>query len=187
MAETTQGYMYQNNYYMIFPEIANAITDITSDLNDDITVLLYVAQGLETVDPERDTITVQTLLSSSEDAMITDLDGNVVEEGEYALATISSEEIDDDTTARLTVYSTDYIIDESLTAVSSSLANESIFVNAITVGFDDIENLSIDSKSLETTYNTITPWLSISLVFIIVIPLVLVGVGLVIWARRRKK
>ena len=187
VAETTQGYMYQNNYYMIFPEIANSITDITSDLNDDITVLLYVAQGLETVDPERDTITVQTMLSSSENAIITDLEGNQIEEGEYALATISSEEIDDDTTARLTVYSTDYIIDESLTAVSSSLANESIFVNAITVGFDDIENLSIDSKSLETTYNTITPWLGISLVFIIVIPLVLVGVGLVIWARRRKK
>ena len=187
VAETTQGYMYQNNYYMIFPEIANAVTGITSDLTSDITVLLYVAQGLETVDPERDTITVQTLLSTSEDAIITDSEGNEVEEGEYALATISSEEIDDDTTSRLTVYSTDYIIDETLTSVSSSLANESIFVNAITVGFDDIENLSIEAKSLETTYNTITPWLGISLVFIIVIPLALVAVGLVIWARRRKK
>ena len=190
IAETTQGYYYQNNYYAIFPDVANSISGITSSMSGDTTILLYIAQGFTLTDPARDTITVKTILTSSDNAMAvtSDEDGETVTvEDEYTFAIVATEEIDDDTTSTLTVYSTDSIIDESVTSVSSSLGNETLFVNSITNSYDDIENLSIDSKSLETEYNTITNWLPVSGVFIIVIPVVILAVGLVIWLRRRKK
>lgn len=192
IAETTQGYYYQMyGNYAIFPDIASSVTGITSDLPDDAMVLLYGARGLETIDPARDTITVQTFMTTSDSALAvtTDTSGETVTtEGEYVLGAVATEEIDEEgTTARLTVYSSNSVIDESVCAVSSSLSNEDMFVNSVTAGFDDIENLSIASKSLETEYNTIGQYLTLAGIFIIVIPVVILAVGLVIWLRRRKK
>ncbi len=190
IAETAQGYYYQvYGNYAIFPSISS-VSGISSSLSSDATVLLYGARGMEVVDPARDTITVTTFMTTSDSALAvtTNTDGETVTtEGQYVLGAVATEEIDDETTARLTVYSTNSIIDENVTAVSSSLANETLFVNSVAAGFDDIENLSIESKSLEVSYNTITPWMTLSATFIIIIPAVILVVGLVIWLRRRRK
>ncbi len=190
IGEVTQGYYYQMvGVYAIFPDF-NSVSGITRSLSSDATVLLYVARGMTEVDPARDTISVTSFMVTSSNALAitSDADGNTVtEEGQYILGALVTEEIDDETTARLTVFSTDSLIDSSITSISSSLANQTLFVNAVTAGFDDLENLSIDSKSLEIDYNTIVPSASLSAVFVIVLPVATLVVGLVIWLRRRKK
>ncbi len=190
IAEVTQGYYYQMyGSYAIFPDLSS-VTGVTKSLSSDATVLLYGARGFEQVDAARDTISISVFMKTSSAALAvtTDTSGNTVtNEGQYVLGAVITEEIDDETSCRLTVFSTDSIIDDSVASVSSSLSNQTLFVNAVTAGFDDLTNISIASKSLSMSYNTITMTQTLSAVFVIVIPVVVLAAGLVIWLRRRKK
>ena len=59
-------------------------------------------------------------------------------------------------------------------------------MNALTAGFDDMETISISSKSLTVTPNTVrnpTLW---TLVFVIILPVALLLGGFLHWLRRRK-
>ena len=46
------------------------------------------------------------------------------------------------------------MIDSNLTEMFSNTENLTLFVNAVTSNFDDVENVS-EAKSLEVTYNTV--------------------------------
>ena len=59
-------------------------------------------------------------------------------------------------------------------------------MNAVTGGFDDVSNLSIPAKSLGITYNTIRNPGLWSTLFTAVIPLGVLALGLLAWAKRRR-
>ena len=59
-------------------------------------------------------------------------------------------------------------------------------LNALTAGFDDVDNLSISPKSLAVTYNTIQNPGLWSTAYIIVLPIGILLCGFLFWLKRRK-
>lgn len=186
---TENGYLadysryYQNNPYIFFP-VLSSDSAITSEFSEDALALIYNARGLTTTTPERDTITTETFLTGSDQGAMVTEDGET--SGTYAVAVSASEEIDDGTTANLTVYGANSIIAEDILSAFSNVVNLDIFMNSLTNDFSDISNISVEAKSLETTYNTISGAGLWSLLLILIIPLTILIFGLIHWLKRRK-
>lgn len=175
---------YQNNPYAIFPLIDTSV-DLTADVNSDATVLFYAARGMTLTTPVRDTITVSSFLTTSDNGVVV-VDEDNQTTGTYAVGALATETIDDGITARLTVFGSSAPADESLMAQFPSLENLSLFVSAVTVGFDDVGGLDIAPVSLSTPYNTILTGGLWGLLFILIIPAALLIGGFLHWNRRRR-
>ena len=91
-----------------------------------------------------------------------------------------------DMESRLTVISADSMIDAQITDSFSTLENLDLFMNALSANFDDVQNVAIEPKSLEVTYNTMQHAGIISLLVIFGIPLIILVFGFVRWWKRRK-
>ncbi|MBU5625603.1 GldG family protein [Oscillibacter sp. MSJ-2] len=178
----TQRY-YQNNPYVIFPEI-DLTVDAAHSLTGDSTVLLFSSRGMTLTDPARDTIAVSSFLTTS-DHGVNVVDDSDQTEGTYVLGAVATEETGGGT-ARLTVFGCSNMISGQITGSFTNIANLDLFMNAATVGFDDITNLSIEPVSLQVSSNTITTGGIWSVLFVFVVPLAVVAVGFVHWMRRRK-
>ena len=126
----------------------------------------------ETSTDETSTDETSTDEAESEDTDSEDTDSEEEEEAETV-------------TARLTVITADTLLDDTLNS-NYSLANIQAFLNTVTAGFEDVENISIEPKSLSTTYNTINNAGMLGLIVVAVIPLGILIVGVVRWMRRRK-
>ena len=188
---------YQGNYYYIFPEIT-ATGELAEGLSSDM-VLLVNAHGLTMTDAARDTISVTEFMQTSSQAYA--VTEETQEEGTYTLGavateTISSEEEDaedessdseDETKeSRLTVVSSDSLIDSQLTDNLATLENLDLFMNAVTSNFDDTQNVAIEAKSLEITYNTMKHTGVTGMVAIVGIPALVLLFGFMKWWKRRK-
>ena len=86
----------------------------------------------------------------------------------------------------LTVISADSMIDAQITDSFSTLENLDLFMNALSANFDDVQNVAIEPKSLEVTYNTMQHAGIISLLVIFGISLIILVFGFVRWWKRRK-
>lgn len=195
---------YQGNYYYIFPNVT-ATGNLANGLSSGM-VLLVNAHGLTLTDPSRDTISVQDFMITSENAYAVTEDAQ--EKGSYVLGAVATESISSDgeavtndsedeenTTsnssdgtkeARLTVVSASSMIDSQVTDSFSSLENLTLFMNAVSANFDGVENLAIEPKSLQVTYNTMQYAGPISILVIFGIPLVILIYGFSRWWKRRK-
>lgn len=186
---------YQNNPYYIFPELS-----VSGDMAEGIStqmVLLTNTHGMTLTDPERDTISVSSFMSSSDQAYAvteeTQKQGSYVL-GAVATETISTEEESEEDTSdsaenlesRLTVISAASLIDQSITDSFTQLENTQIFMNAVSANFDGVQNLSIAAKSLSVEYNTVQHAGLFSMLMIFGIPAVILIGGFVVWFRRRK-
>ena len=188
---------YQGNYYYIFPEIT-ATGELAEGLSSDM-VLLVNAHGLTMTDAARDTISVTEFMQTSSQAYA--VTEETQEEGTYTLGavateTISSEEEDaeDESSdseeetkeSRLTVVSSDSLIDSQLTDNLATLENLDLFMNAVTSNFDDTQNVAIEAKSLEITFNTMKHTGVTGMVAIVGIPALVLLFGFMKWWKRRK-
>ena len=188
---------YQGNYYYIFPEIT-ATGELAEGLSSDM-VLLVNAHGLTMTDAARDTISVTEFMQTSSQAYA--VTEETQEEGTYTLGavateTISSEEEDaeDESSdseeetkeSRLTVVSSDSLIDSQLTDNLATLENLDLFMNAVTSNFDDTQNVAIEAKGLEITYNTMKHTGVTGMVAIVGIPALVLLFGFMKWWKRRK-
>lgn len=188
---------YQGNYYYIFPEIT-ATGELAEGLSSDM-VLLVNAHGLTMTDAARDTISVTEFMQTSSQAYA--VTEETQEEGTYTLGavateTISSEEEDaeDESSdseeetkeSRLTVVSSDSLIDSQLADNLATLENLDLFMNAVTSNFDDTQNVAIEAKSLEITYNTMKHTGVTGMVAIVGIPALVLLFGFMKWWKRRK-
>lgn len=184
-----QGYIGDAaNYYVqygsfYFSGTLSSSNGITSGFDSDDLSLLYGAHGMTESTPIRDTIEVDAFLTTTEQGY-SDATG---ETGTYILGAVATEEIDDETTARLTVFTTESVVDDEIITYNPSMINLDLFVNALTAGFEDISSISIPAKSLEITYNTFTNAGLWSTLYLAVIPLVTLIGGLIYWMNRRKK
>ena len=190
--EAADGYIadptrcYQGNYYYIFPELS-----VSGDLADNISsemVLLTNAHGMNLTDPERDTISTTSFMSSSDQAYA--VTEETQEQGSYTLGAVATETIEsadeESTESRLTVISAGSLIDQSITDTFPQLENTQIFMNAVTANFEGVQNLSIEAKSLGTEYNTMQHTGLLSFLVIFGIPAVILIGGFVVWFRRRR-
>lgn len=169
---------YQGNYYYIFPEL-QVSGDLAAGLNSKM-VLLINAHGLKEGTPARDTITLTPFMSTSENGYAVTEDGQSTQ-GTYVLGAVATEN-----DSRLTVISSDSLIDESITSQFTNIENLTLFSNAVTANFDDVENLSIEPKSLQLEYNTMRYTGIIGIVVIVGIPVIFLLFGLNRWLKRRK-
>lgn len=203
---------YQGNYYYIFPEISTY--DELADGMTTGMVLLVNTQGMTVADPARDTIAVEEFMTTSSDAYA--VTEETQEQGQYVLGAVATETVDsdaedasdeeetDDTedgtaadgsgdadseeeqTGRLTVITTSTLIDSQITDAFSTLENLTLFLNAVSANFDDVQNVAIAPKSLEITYNTMQYAGFISIAVIILLPAAVLIYGFVNWWKRRK-
>ena len=190
--EAADGYIadpsrcYQGNYYYIFPELSVS-GDMASGISSEM-VLLTNAHGMNLVDPERDTISTTSFMSSSDQAYAVTEDTQ--EQGSYTLGAVATETIEstdeDETESRLTVISAGSLIDQSITDTFPQLENTQIFMNAVTANFEGVQNLSIEAKGLGTEYNTMQHIGLLSFLVIFGIPAVILIGGFVVWFRRRR-
>ena len=157
---------YQGNYYYIFPEIT-ATDDLANNLESEM-VLMINAHGLITTDPARDTITTTAFMQTSDNSYAVTEDKQ--EEGTYTLGAVATEQITSDDssdsssskdsssdarkTSRLTVISSESMIDSQITDTYTTLENLDLFMNAVTANFDKTKNVAIKAKSLEVSNNT---------------------------------
>lgn len=203
---------YQNQPYYIFPEL-NVSGELATGISSQM-VLLMNAHGLTVTDPERDTITTTSFMSTSENGYA--VTESEQKQGTYNLGVVATETIktEDDSTdettsddasdasaedtdntssekeekteSRLTVISASSLIDQQITNTFTQLENTTVFMNAVTANFDGVQNLSIEAKSLGTEYNTVQHAGVFSLLVVFGVPAVILIGGFSVWYRRRK-
>lgn len=182
--EVVDGYIadtercYQQNPYYVFPTLS--VSDTMATGLDSKMVLMLYPRGMQTVDPARDTITVEEFMTTSSGGghKVTE---EAQEQGTYVLGAVATEE-----ESRLTVITSSTLVDESLTKAYSTLENNTLFMNAVTSNFDEVSNVSIEAKSLSTTYNTMKHVGISTLIVIVGVPVVVLIGGFVTWFKRRK-
>lgn len=167
---------YGQNVYQIFPNYSSG--DITGKFGSDEYTLLFGSLGLKV--EETDGVTVDEFLTTSDKGAAV-VGENDYTEGKYTLAAAATKD-----ESRFTVFGSASIIDDEFTSYYTNLMNLQVFMNSITSNFDDVSNISIDSISLQTTYNTIANGSGIGAIFIGIIPVALLILGFLRWFGRRK-
>ncbi len=178
---------YQGNGYYIIPNLS-----ISGDMATDMTsqsVLIVNTGGFTETTPERDTISLSTFMTTSDNSVAVTEDGEV--SGTYVLGAAATETItlDDESTveSRFTVYGSYNIINEEVTTVFTSLENTTLFMNSVMMNFDGSTNVSIASITIEETYNVVSDPNMYSMLFVVMIPLGVLVAGFVVWNGRRKQ
>lgn len=179
----TQRY-YQNNPYLFFPVVDNTV-DAASSIYSSSTLLFYTPRGMTLSKPMRDTITVNSFLSTSKDGYAV-VDNSNRTQGTYSIGAVATEKIDDNITARLTVYGSDSLVNADILNSFTNVDNAELFVSSATCGFSDISAINIQPISLQDPTNTVTTGGLWSILYIFVIPATVLIFGLVRWMHRRK-
>lgn len=167
---------YGQNVYQIFPNYSSG--DITGKFGSEEYTLLFGSLGLKV--EKTDGVTVDEFLTTSDKGAAV-VGENDYTEGKYTLAAAATKD-----ESRFTVFGSASIIDDDFTSYYKNLMNLQVFMNSITANFDDVSNISIDSISLQTTYNTIANGSGIGAIFIGIIPVALIILGFLRWFGRRK-
>lgn len=188
-----QHYAVQMPYYLV-PNVQSADA-ISSFASSGYYVLAPYAQGIKQTDSVRDTVTITSLLTTSDDAYSkVDVNSGDLEkadddiEGPFDLGVTITETVDDKET-QIVYYSSPYLMEDSVNQMVSG-GNEQMIVESLNwmSNTDETQSISIPSKSLEVSYLTITEYDSSfwKIMVIGIIPGAFLVVGFVIWLKRRK-
>lgn len=182
--ESVDGYIadtqrsYQNNYYCFFPQLA-ASGELTNGMESQMLLLLNT-HGMTISDPERESISATSFLTTSDNAYAVTEDSQS-DAGSYVLGAVAQED-----SARFTVISAGSLISTEITDTFPQLENTKLFMNAVAANFDGTEDLSIEAKSLAPVYNTMQHAGFLSILVIFILPLGVLFGGFVVWMKRRK-
>ena len=189
-----QHYAMQMPYYLV-PTINS--TDASSETaSAGYYVLAPYAQGIKKLDDVRDTVTIESILTTSDQAYSkTDLNSNTIEkedgdvEGPFDLGVSITESLDDDKETQIVYYSTSNLMDSQTNQMVSG-GNEKLIMESLKWMTDTEESasISIPSKSLEVSYLTITDYDAAfwKICTIALIPGLFLVIGFVVWIKRRK-
>lgn len=192
----TNHYISQNPYYLL-PDIkSNSVTSELSSGNRYI--LMALAQGIKEIDNPRDTLEITSILSTSDSAYSkVDLesmetmekeDGDI--EGPFDLGVTISEEVEDDKETQIVYFASSSIFNDTTNATVSGTNYELLSASLSWMcKTDDTNAVSIPSKSYDTTTLTVPAadasfW---SIFVTAIIPICVLGVGFLIWMKRRKQ
>ena len=189
-----QHYAMQMPYYLV-PTINS--TDASSETaSAGYYVLAPYAQGIKKLDDVRDTVTIESILTTSDQAYSkTDLNSSTIEkedgdvEGPFDLGVSITESLDDDKETQIVYYSTSNLMDSQTNQMVSG-GNEKLIIESLKWMTDTEESasVSIPSKSLEVSYLTITDYDAAfwKICTIALIPGIFLVIGFVVWIKRRK-
>lgn len=189
----SQHYAVQMPYYLV-PDIksSEAVSDVASA---GYYILAPYAQGITKLENVRDTLTVTSLLSTSDSAYSkTNVKSNVMEkedgdiEGPFDLG-VSIEETVGENETKIVYFSTANLMDSQVNQMVSG-GNEQLLMSSLKwmCSSEDALTISIPSKSLEVSYLTMTAYDSSfwMICTIGLIPGFFLVAGFVIWFMRRK-
>lgn len=169
--------------------------DITSSLkSDNRAVIVPTATGIKTLDSVRGTVTVTSLLNTSDSAYSkVDINSNTVEkeaadiDGPFDLGVAVTENYNDVET-KLVVYGSVYLTDESFVSYPS-IGNLDLFLNSVSYLADKQETLAVPTKSVVQAYLTLNAAQVniLAPLIVVVIPIIILSIGGYICIRRRKK
>ena len=181
------------NYpYYLLPDIQSSA--YTSDVSSRY-VLLAFAQGMTEAADISEDLTYESLLTTSaksysktnlESENLDQEEGDIT--GPFDLGAVVTKTIDEDTEAKLIVFSSETLLDEQLDSMVSG-GNSTLFLNVMSQLVDHESTVSIEPKSMSTEYLTVPAGSAIfwGILTIILIPLLLLATGGIIWFGRRKR
>ena len=190
----SQHYGMQMPYYLV-PTVNS--TDASSETaSSGSYVLAPYAQGIQKTDDVRDTVTINSILTTSDQAYsktnmqssnIEKEDGDV--DGPFDLGVAITEKLDDDKETQIVYYSTANLMESQVNQMVSG-GNEKLLLESLSwmTNTDESSSVSIPSKSLQSTSLTVTDYDAAfwKICTIGLIPGVFLVAGFLIWLRRRK-
>lgn len=190
----SQHYAMQMPYYLV-PTINS--TEATSEAaSGGYFALTPYAQGIQKLEDVRDTVTVESLLTTSDKAYSkTNMNSSSIEkedgdiQGPFDLGVSITETLSDDKETQIVYYSTSNILDSQVNQMVSG-GNELLVMSTLNwmTDTEDSTMISIPSKSLEVSYLTLTDYDASfwKICTIGLIPGFFLAAGFVIWFKRRK-
>lgn len=190
--ESNSAYYYDNAVYSIKPSIHKH--DITQSLIDnDQDLIVYLADALKVIDEyDNENVTISPLITTSSSAYLKKRGASSMrkaegdETGTYNLG-VAIEEKQEETSGRIVVLSTHYLLSDSI-ADSVNGANTDLIVNSVSWLGHQSEMTRVGMKSLSPS--NLTPTTSdmfrVTIIVAIIVPSAFLLAGVIIWYRRRK-
>ncbi len=192
--EGDPSYYYQVPYYLMPTVNSHTITSPIRENN--ISLLMGSCQGIVISEDVRDTLTVSSLVTTSDAAYAKALVNGQLstleqEEGDaqgpFTVAAAATETVGD-TESQLVVIASQELLSETIIE-QFSVSNTDLFLNSLSWMCDHESSISISAKSLNTETLTMTAaesrfWMILSMG---VIPVALLACGVGVWAWRRRK
>lgn len=189
----SQHFIAQTPYYLVPNIVSN---DITGDMaSSGYYVLAPVAQGIQTMEDIRDTLTIESLLTTSDSAYSkVNVDSGTLEkesedlDGPFDIGVAVSEDLGDGSQTQMVYFSTSSILLDQMNQTVSGGNSKLILQTLSWMCKDTGSSISIPSKSYQLSYLTITTadssfW---SIVTTAVLPVLFLIIGFVVWLKRRK-
>ena len=186
-----QHYISGNPTYLV-PNIGSS--DALGDLSKaNSYVLMPVAQAVEKLEDKRDTVTIESLLTTSDSAYVkTNVNGTLEkedgdEEGPFDVGVAVTESVDNGETKLIYLTSANLFSQQVDAMVSGN--NVKLLANSVSWMCDQEQSVSIPSKSTQISYLTVTAasarmW---GMVTIGLLPVLCLVLGGGIWFKRRKR
>ena len=190
----SQHYAMQMPYYLV-PTVES--TDITSEVaSSGYYILMPYAQGIQKTDDVRDTVNIESLLTTSDSAYSKiDINSGTLEkedgdvEGPFDLGVSITESVEDGKETHIIYFSTANLLQGEVNQMVSG-GNEKLVMAAFSslVDSETTTTVSIPAKSLEVSYLTLTAYdASFWKICVIgLIPGAFLVIGFMIWLKRRK-
>ena len=189
-----QHYAMQMPYYLV-PTINS--TDASSEtVSGGYYVLVPYAQGIKKMDDVRDTVTINSILTTSDQAYSkTDLNSDTLEKedgdeaGPFDLGVSITETLDDDKETQIVYYASSNLMDSQINQMVSG-GNEQMIMESLSwmCSSDETSTISVSAKDLQVSYLTLTAYDASFWKIIIMglIPVAFLVIGFGVWLKRRK-
>ena len=190
----SQHYGMQMPYYLV--STVNSTDASSETASAGSYVLAPYAQGIQKTDDVRDTVTIDSILTTSDQAYSkTNMQSSQIEKedddvnGPFDLGVAITEKLDDDKETQIVYYSTANLMESQVNQMVSG-GNEKLLLESLSwmTSTDESSSVSISSKSLQSTSLTVTDYDAAfwKICTIGLIPGVFLVAGFLIWLRRRK-
>lgn len=187
--EGDSNYYLPNFPYYLLPDIG--YSEVTQNVTGRY-VLMPFAQGIVKKEDEKDNLSFESLLTTSDQSYSkVNIESEVMSKEEEDLEgpfDVGVKVTDTEAGTRLICFSTDKLLDEQADSMVSG-ANSELLMGAVSWMSGHESPVSIAPKSLMVEYLTVPAGSAIfwGLLIVFVIPLTILVTGGVIWVRRRKK
>ena len=184
----------QMPYYLV-PTVNS--TDAISDFaSKGYYVLMPYAQGIKQTDNLRDTVTVNSLLTTSDSAYSkVDVNSGSIDktdddvDGPFDLGVSITETLDDDKETQIVYYTSSNLMDSQINQMVSG-GNEQMIMSSLNwmCSSDETSVISVPSKNLQISYLTLTAYdVSFWKIMVMgIIPVIFLVIGFMVWLKRRK-
>lgn len=177
--------------YVILPTVYN--TDITESVRGRKYVVAQTVSGITLREDKRESLTIEKLLETSDQSYIKPADSESLEKedgdlsGKFCIGLKLTEAAGEEET-KIAVYSAKFFFDDQLLS-ESSYGNMDILINTINTFTEQKNAVSVPAKSLMEEQLTVPSASGNKIVLIttVLLPLAIVGAGIFVVVRRRKK